>query len=227
MSTPARRPALVTIVATSILFSGMLVLGQEGRGGRGGGEGRQGGRGAPQNFPEAPPIGFIGSYRVAADKVDPSRLPIIGAWRINFDKSDPSMRAQKRFTDTGTNIYTAVDGGIRTETFLFYPPKRNDYKTVFGDDAREYWFKLDGKNIYKDPQGPNGLGQTVAMWLVDRNTLYRERATKGVVDERVMYRTSPDGNTLVWTNFNADRASGHVVWDRIDINSVRQHGPAR
>jgi len=45
-------------------------------------------------------------------------------------------------------------------------------------------FKLDGKSIYKDPQGPNGLGQTVAMWLVDKNTLYRERSTKGVIDER-------------------------------------------
>ena len=222
------RRYLALFIATFVLalfVQPLTVLGQEGRG-RGRGEGRGEGRGQAQNLPEAPPIGFFGSYRVAADKMDLSKLPIIGAWRINFDKSDPSMRAQKRFTDTGTNIYTVVDGGIKTETFLFYPPKRNDYKTVFGDDAREYWFKLDGKNIYKDPQGPNGLGQTVAMWLVDRNTLYRERATKGVVDERVMYRTSPDGRTLVWTNFNADGASGHVVWDRIDINSVRQHGPA-
>jgi hypothetical protein len=202
--------ALVTVIATSILFSGMLVQGQEGRGARAGGPPQAPG-------PEAPAIGFFGSYRVAAEKMDPSKLPIIGAWRINFDKSDPGMRAQGRFKDTGTTIYTAVDGGIKTETFLFYPPTRNDYKTVFGDDAREYWFKLDGKNIYKDPQGPNGLGQTVAMWLVDRNTLYRERATKGVIDERVMYRVSPDGRTLAWTNFNADRNSGHVVWDRINL----------
>src|SRR5687768_13055349 len=210
--------ALVTVIATSILLSGMLVQGQEGRG-----RGRAGGQ--PQVVgPEAPAIGFFGSYRVAGDKADPSRLPIIGAWRLNFDKSDPAMRAQGRFKETGTTIYTAVDGGIRTETFLFYPPTRNDYKTVFGDDAREYWFKLDGKNIYKDPQGPNGLGQTVAMWLVDRNTLYRERMTKGVVDERVMYRVSPDGQTLVWTNFNADGASGHVVWDRIKLTPT--HGPA-
>jgi hypothetical protein len=218
MNTQTGRFAVVAIMATSIFVSGMLVQGQEGRG-----RGRQGGQ-PPQNFPEAPSIGFIGSYRVADEKMDPSSLPIIGAWRINFDKSDPSMRAQKRFTDTGMNIYTAVDGGIRTETFLFYPPKRNDYKTVFGDDAREYWFKLDGKNIYKDPQCPNGLGQTVGMWLVDRNTLYRERMTKGVVDERVMYRVSPDGQTLVWTNFNADGASGHVVWDRIKLTPT--HGPA-
>jgi hypothetical protein len=57
------------------------------------------------------------------------------------------------------------------------------------------------------------------MWLVDRNTIYRERATKGVVDERVMYRVAPDGNTLVWTNFNADGNSGHQVWNRIPIPS--------
>jgi hypothetical protein len=203
--------ALIILVATSILLSEMTVQSQEGRG-RGG---RQ--AGPAQELPEAPPIGFFGSYRVADEKTDPASLPIIGAWRINFDKSDPSMKAQGRFKDTGTTIYTAVDGGIKTETFLFYPPTRSDYKTVFGDDAREYWFKLDGKNIYKDPQGPNGLGQTVGMWLVDRNTLYRERMTKGVIDERVMYRVSPDGRTLAWTNFNADRQSGHVVWDRITL----------
>jgi hypothetical protein len=63
---------------------------------------------------------------------------------------------------------------------LYWPPTKVDYKNVFTDDAREFWFKLDGKNIYPNPQGPNGLGQTVAMWLVDRNTIYRERATKGL-----------------------------------------------
>ena len=114
-------------------------------------------------------------------------------------------------------IYSAENGGIKQEVFLYWPPTKVDYKNVFTDDAREFLFKLDGKNIYPNPQGPNGLGQTVAMWLVDRNTLYRERATKGVVDERVMYRISPDGNTLVWTNFNADGNSGHQVWDRIEL----------
>ena len=213
MNTRSGRFTVVAIAAVSLFVSGIVVQGQEGRG-----RGRQGGRGAPLG-PEAPAIGFFGSYRVAADKVDPSKLPIIGAWRLNFDKSDPSMRAQGRFKDSGTTVYTAIDGGIRTETFLYYPPTRNDYKTVFGDDAREYWFKLDGKNIYKDPQGPNGLGQTVGMWLVDRNTLYRERMTKGVIDERVMYRVSPDGRTLVWTNLNAGGESGHVVWDRIPLPS--------
>lgn len=202
---------LVSMIAALILFSGLPVLGQ---GGRGGG-GRQGGQ---ASMPEAPPIGFFGSYRVADERMDPSTLPIIGAWRINFDKSDPRMRAAGRFKETGTTIYTAVDGGIKTETFLFYPPKDDSYKTVFTDDGREYWFKLDGQNIYKDPQGPNGRGQTVGMWVVDRNTLYRERMTKGVVDERVMYRVSPDGRTLVWTRFDrVEGNSGHVVWDRIEL----------
>lgn len=202
--------ALVLMGVASVVFSALPVLGQGGRGGQGRGR-------AAQNFPEAPAIGFFGSYRVAADKMDPSKLPIIGAWRINFDRSDPSMKAAGRFKETGTNIYTAVNGGIKTETFLFYPPKDDSYKTVFTDDGREYWFKLDGKNIYENPQGPNGLGQTVGMWLIDRNTIYRERMTKGVIDERVLYRVSPDGKTLTWTGFNSDGNSGHTVWDRIDL----------
>lgn len=204
--------AWVGCVVAVILFSGLPALGQGGRG-----EGRQGGRGAQANLPEAPPIGFFGSYRVAAEKMDPSKLPIIGAWRINFDKSDPSMRAQGRFKDTGMTIYTAENGGIKQEVFLYWPPTKADYKNVFTDDAREFWFKLDGKNIYENPQGPNGLGQTVGMWLVDRNTILRERMTKGVIDERVLYRVSPDGRTLVWSNFNAASNSGHTVWDRIEL----------
>jgi hypothetical protein len=194
-----------------MVLSHLPALGQEGRGGRGG-EGRQ-----AQSLPEAPAIGFFGSYRVAAEKTEPSKLPIIGAWRINFDRSDPALKLANRFKDTGTIIYTAERGGIKQEVFLYWPPTKVDYKNVFTDDAREFWFKLDGKNIYPNPQGPNGLGQTVAMWLVDRNTLYRERATKGAVDERVMYRVAPDGNTLVWTNFNAEGNSGHQVWNRIPI----------
>jgi hypothetical protein len=61
------------------------------------------------------------------------------------------------------------------------------------------------------------LSQTVGMWLIDRNTIYRERMTKGVIDERTLYRVSPDGKTLVWTNVNSDGDSGHVVWDRIEL----------
>jgi hypothetical protein len=189
---------IVTFVA-AIVLSQLPVLGQEARSG------------------EAPSIGFFGSYRIAGEKTNPSKLPIIGAWRINFDRSDPALKLANRFKDTGTVIYTAENGGIKQEVFLYWPPTKVDYKNVFTDDAREFWFKLDGKNIYPNPQGPNGLGQTVAMWLVDRNTLYRERATKGVVDERVMYRIAPDGNTLVWTNFNAEGNSGHQVWNRIPL----------
>jgi len=44
-----------------------------------------------------------------------------------------------------------------------------------------------------------------------------ERMTKGVIDERVLYRVSPDGKTLVWTNFDSAGDSGHVVWDRIEL----------
>jgi hypothetical protein len=200
----------------SMLIAGVLVFGPTVHGQRGEGEGR--GRGAAVNLPEPPPIGFFGSSRVAPYRGDPSKLPIIGAWRLNFDRSDPRLRAQGRFKDTGTVIYTAERGGIKQEVFLYWPPTKADYKNVFTDDAREFWFKLDGKNIYPNPQGPNGLGQTVAMWLVDTNTLYRERATKGVVDERVLYRVSPDGKTLTWTNFtNVDGDSGHNVWDRIPL----------
>jgi hypothetical protein len=214
MSRDVRNLALLSLIVVSVAIVQLPALGQ---GRQGGGEGRGGGGAARGPLPEAPPIGFFGSYRNKADKMDPSKLPIIGAWRINFEKSDPSLKLQGRFKDTGTNIYTAVDGGIKTETFLYWPPTKVDYKTTFTDDAREYWFKLDGKD-YPNPQGPNGLGQTVRMWLVDKNTLYRERTTKGVVDERVMYRVSPDGKTLVWTNFaNVTADSGHQVWDRIPM----------
>jgi hypothetical protein len=216
MKKTTRYLAFVSIGVALMVASGLRMLGQGGEGAREGGRGQNG---APRaKFPEAPAVGFFGSYRVAADKMDPSKLPIIGAWRINFDRSDPSMKAQGRFKETGTAIYTAVNGGIKNEVFLFYPPKDDSYKTVFTDDGREFWFKLDGKNIYENPQGPNGLGQTVGMWLIDRNTILRERATKGVIDERVLYRVSPDGKTLVWTTFNSAGDSGHVVWDRIELS---------
>ena len=202
--------AFIWISVAMMVAYGLPLLGQ-------GGNGDQGGE-TRAKVPEAPSIGFFGSYRVGADKTDPSKLLFIGAWRINFDRSDPTMKAQGRFKETGTLIFTAVNGGLKQEVFLFYPPKDDSYKTHFTDDGREFWFKLDGKNIYENPQGPNGLGQTVGMWLVDRNTLFRERATKGVTDERVLYRVSPDGKTLVWTTFNAAGDSGHVVWDRIELS---------
>jgi hypothetical protein len=204
MNRTRRHLAFIWISVAMMVAYGLPLLGQGGNGGQGG-ETRA-------KVPEAPSIGFFGSYRVGADKMDPSKLPFIGAWRINFDRSDPAMKAQGRFKETGTLIFTAVNGGLKQEVFLFYPPKDD-----FTDDGREFWFKLDGKNIYENPQGPNGLGQTVGMWLVDRNTMMRERATKGVIDERVLYRVSPDGKTLVWTNFYASGDGGHVVWDRIEL----------
>ena len=160
-------------------------------------------------------VGFIGAYKVAADKKDPAKLPIVGAWRINLQKSDPGI--QPRFSASAMNFFIAENGGIRQEVFQDYPPKVDTYKTVFDQRYRSFWFKLDGRNIYTDPQGPNGQGQTVAVWLADRNTLYRERATKGVVDEWVLYRVSPDGRTLVWTSFNGDRDNGQNVWDRVEV----------
>lgn len=210
MKRTTRYLALASMVAVAVLVFGSPVRGQRGQGREGGGRGA-----AAANLPEAPPIGFFGSYRVAPEKTDPSKLPIIGAWRINFDRSDPALKLANRFKETGTVIYTAENGGIKQEVFLYWPPTKADYKNVFTDDAREFWFKLDGKNIYENPQGPNGQGQTVAMWLIDRNTIYRERMTKGVIDERVLYRVSPDGNTLVWTPFNADGDSGQMYWDRV------------
>ena len=209
MNRTRRHLAFIWIGVAMMVAYGLPLLGQGGNGGQGG-ETRA-------KVSEAPSIGFFGSYRVGADKMDPSKLPFIGAWRINFDRSDPAMKAQGRFKETGTLIFTAVNGGLKQEVFLFYPPKDDSYKTHFTDDGREFWFKLDGKNIYENPQGPNGLGQTVGMWLVDRNTMMRERATKGVIDERVLYRVSPDGKTLVWTNFYASGDGGHVVWDRIEL----------
>lgn len=161
-------------------------------------------------------VGFIGAYKTLAGKTDPSKLPIIGAWRINLAKSDPGI--QPRFTPSAMNIFIAENGGIRQEVYQDYPQKVNTYTTVFDERYRSFWFKLDGQQIYKDPQGPNGQSQTVAVWLADGNTLYRERATKGVVDEKVLYRVSPDGKVLVWTNFsNVKGNSGQNVWDRVEM----------
>ena len=188
MNAAAGRFALVGIVALTALSLGGRVSGQA----------------------DPTAVGFFGSYRVAAEKMDPRTLPIIGTWRINLAKS-----ARQDRDPSQTTIYTAENGGIRHDVFDEYPPEVDNYRTVYHDLYHTYWFKLDGRNIYTDPQGPNGRGQTVGMWLVDRNTIFRERATKGVIDERVLYRVSPDGQTLTWTGFNADRDSSHSVWDRV------------
>jgi hypothetical protein len=160
--------------------------------------------------------GYHGTYKVGPFKKDTSKLPFIGAWRINLKKSDPGI--VPRFKDTATQVFVAENGGLRHDVFLFYPPKVDNYKTVMTLDARSYWFKLDGKNIYENPQGPNGEGQTVAMWLADSHTIVRNRATKGVVDEWVLYRVSPDGKSMTWTPFNGgDGNSGQMYWDRINL----------
>src|SRR6266576_1782344 len=126
MSRATRYLALASALVASLLFYERPALGQGGRGaeGRQGGrrgEGRQRGQAAPPNLPEAPRIRFIGSSRVAADKMDPSKLPIIGGWRIKFDRSDPALKLANRFKDTGTVIYTAENGGIKQEVFLYWP----------------------------------------------------------------------------------------------------------
>jgi hypothetical protein len=193
MSKTTGYATLASMIAAVLLSHGSPVLGQA----------------------EAPSIGFFGSYKVAADKMDPSKLPIIGAWRINLDRSAPNVRARR--PATWTTIYTAENGGIRHDVFDDYPPQVDTYKTVFTPKYRSYWFKLDGKNIAKDPQGPNGEGQTAGMWLIDRGTIFRERMTKGVIDERVLYRVSPDGKTLVWSTFDSDGDTSHIVWDRITL----------
>jgi hypothetical protein len=160
------------------------------------------------------------SFGVSAfGQADPANLPIIGTWKVNLDKS-PSARQRGR-PATWTSIYEVENGGIRHTVLDQYPPKdpaKVEPGVAPGDHT--YWFKLDGKQIYKDPEGPNGQNQTVSMWLADRNTIYRNRQTKGVDDERVLYRVSPDGRTLTWTRWLADKPdpkgeSSVTVWDRV------------
>lgn len=187
--------AFVTIFAIIVCSSGTTVIGQS----------------------DPTDVEVFGTYKVAADKQDPSKLSFIGAWRINLDKSAPGIRG--RFTETATQTFVEENGGLRHSIYLFYPAKVDNYDTVFTPDARSYWFKLDGQNIYENPQGPNDRGQTAAMWLADRNTIYRERATKGEVDEWVLYRVLPGGNSMVWTPFNGnlERDNGQMYWDRITL----------
>ena len=96
MSRDVRNLTLLLLIVVSVAVVQLPALGQ---GRQGGGEGRGGGGAARGPLPEAPKIGFFGSYRNAADKMDPSKLPIIGAWRINFDRSDPALKLANRFKD--------------------------------------------------------------------------------------------------------------------------------
>jgi hypothetical protein len=152
-------------------------------------------------------------------QVDPANLPIIGTWRINLEKSSPAIR--QRRDPTWTSIYRVENGGIRHDVYAKYPPKDPEHvKSGLAPDDHTYWFKLDGKQIYKDPEGPNGEEQTVSMYLVDRNTIFRQRQTKGVDDERVLYIVSDDGKTLTWKAWSATMPNpagmtNVMVWDRV------------
>ena len=90
-----------------------------------------------------------------------------------------------------------------------------------------FFYKLDGKQVYTDPEGPNNEEQTVSTWLVTKNMIYRQRQTKGMDDERVLYIVSDDGKTLMWYVWNAKpnpnpnaapnpNPSPSMVWDRVN-----------
>ena len=151
-----RYVALITAtVVAAIVFSQLPVLGQEGRGGRGG-EGRQGGQ--AQSLPEAPPIGFFGSYRIAADKINPSKLPIIGAWRINFDRSDPALKLANRFKDTGTVIYSAENGGIKQEVFLYLAANQGRLQERLHRRRTRVLFQARRQEYLPEPAGTKRAG---------------------------------------------------------------------
>ena len=188
---------LISTLAVSLLAYGPSVSGQGG---------------------DDPGDSFFGSYMIAAERMDPSSLPFVGAWRMNFEKTDQRIAGSGRFDRTATTTFHVENGGLRHSVYNSYPPKMDNYLTEITPEARSYWFKLDGQNVYTDPQGPNGRGQTIGMWLIDSHTILRERATKGEIDERVLYRVSPDGQTLYWTRFDRiEQDSSHFAWDRIEL----------
>lgn len=157
--------------------------------------------------------------RTASAQADPTGLPIIGTWRINLDKSSPNIRKIRQ--EGWTCTYTVETGGIRHSVYDKYPAPYAGLPTGLAPHDHTYWFKLDGKQDYKDPEGPNGEGQTVAMWLVNRNTVFRQRQTKGQDDERVLYVVSPDGKTLTWYVWSANKPNptgetNFMVWDRVN-----------
>ena len=158
-------------------------------------------------------------WQGASAQADPTGLPIIGTWKVNLGKSSPSFR--KTRPPTWTCTYVAENGGIRQTMYDAYPPKYAGLPTKgVAPHDHTYFFKLDGKQLYKDPEGPNEEAQTVAMWLVTRNIIFRQRQTKGGDDERGLYVVSPDGNTLTWYIWSANTPNSkgitnEVVWDRI------------
>jgi hypothetical protein len=155
----------------------------------------------------------------AMAQADPTGLPIIGMWRVNLDKSSPNIRKFRQAT--WTCEYVVENGGIRHNVYDVYPPPYKGTPTGVAPHDHTYFFKLDGTQAYKDPEGPNNEGQTVAMWLVDRNTIYRQRQTKGEDDERVIYQVSPDGKQLTWFVWSANKPdpkgmTNLIVWDRVN-----------
>ncbi len=157
--------------------------------------------------------------RGASAQADPTGLPILGTWRINLDKSSPGVRKFRPATWTCT--FTVENGGIRQTMYDEYPPKYAGLPTGVAPHDHTYFFKLDGKQDYKDPEGPNGESQTVSMWLVNPNAIFRQRQTKGVDDERALYVVSPDGRTLTWYGWNASKPdpkgeTNLMVWDRVN-----------
>ena len=123
------RLAVVTIAALAVLSSGIAVIGQA----------------------DPTAVGAFGTYKVAADKQDPSKLPFIGAWRINLDKSHPGIRG--RFKETATQTFEAENGGLRHSVYLFWPPKVDNYRTVMTLDAcRERLKTVMGDRAVLEPE---------------------------------------------------------------------------
>jgi hypothetical protein len=156
-------------------------------------------------------------------QVDPTGLPIVGTWKINKAKSGPGVRNRP---DSWTAVYTVEDGAIRQTMYDVYPaPYEGLPLTGVAPKDHTFVYKLDGKQIYKDPEGPNGEEQTLSTWLVTRNMIYRQRQTKGMDDERVLYIVSDDGKTLMWYVWNANpnpkappnpNPGPSMVWDRVN-----------
>jgi hypothetical protein len=156
-------------------------------------------------------------------QVDPTGLPIIGTWKINKTKSGPGVRNR---ADTWTAVYTVENGGIRQTMYDVYPPPYQGLPTNgVAPKDHTFFYKLDGKQVYKDPEGPNGEEQTISTWLVNRNTIFRQRQTKDADDERVLYIVSDDGKTLMWWVWNAmpnpkaapnPNPGPSMVWDRVN-----------
>jgi hypothetical protein len=142
-------------------------------------------------------------------------LAIIGTWRINLDKSNPAIRKVR--TGSFTWIYSIEGDSIRHTVYEDYPPKYSGLPTNVAPHDHTYLFKIDGKD-YPNPEGPNGLGETIKLWRINRNVIYREVYTHGKPTERVVWAVSEDGKTMVNTRWVPDNPTGvaSMVFDRVD-----------